>query len=55
MNEKTNWRREINIGIIALVVTIVGIYIDNNWFDDDPPPPPPQPLKFKIDYLYRHK
>ncbi len=54
MNEKTNWRREINIGIIALLVTIVSLYIDKNWPDDDLPLPQP-PLKFKIDYLYRHK
>ena len=54
MNEKTNWRKEINIGIIALCVTIVGIYIDKNWPGDGLPLPQP-PLKFKIDYLYRHK
>jgi len=54
MNEKTNWRKEINIGIIALCVTIVGIYIDKNWPGDGLPLPQP-PLKFKIDYLYRDK
>ncbi|WP_069470551.1 DUF4384 domain-containing protein [Candidatus Marithrix sp. Canyon 246] len=37
-----------------MCATIVSIYIDKNWPDDGLPLPQP-PLKFKIDYLYRHK
>lgn len=35
-------------------MTIAAIYIEKHWFEDDLPLPQP-PLKFKIDYLYRHK
>ena len=37
-----------------MCVTIASIYIDKSWPQDDLPLPQ-SPLKFKIDYLYRHK
>jgi len=53
-------KRNISLGkniyfiLSSLALIVISIYIEKNWPDDGLPLPQP-PLKFKIDYLYRHK